>query len=167
MAEVTSRSPVSPQCGHAWVRCDSVFGTRCPHRQCWESAVSVVLMRYGTLVRPGGCFPGQPILPYDSDYLKTKINELDDWQRQLAAARRIDYFDTRPMSQGHDICAPPGDRYIEGYEAKEPAAPLHPNAFGAAAVGTALAAYIDLRLTVRRAGLSVFTQRPSCNTVAS
>lgn len=102
----------------------------------------IVLVGYGTMVRPGGCFPGQPILPYDSDYLQAKINELDDWQRQLAAARRIDYFDTRPMSQGHDICAPPGDRYIEGYEAKEPAVPLHPTAFGAAAVGSALAGYI-------------------------
>jgi hypothetical protein len=39
--------------------------------------------------------------------LQAKINELDDRQRQLAADKGIDYFDTRPMSQGHDICIPP------------------------------------------------------------
>jgi lysophospholipase L1-like esterase len=103
----------------------------------------IILVGYGVFVRPGGCFPGQPVLPEDSDYLQSKLNELDDRQRQLAAEKRIDYFDTRPLSRGHDMCAPPGDRYIEGYVATGPAIPLHPTAFGAASVGTALAGYID------------------------
>jgi len=102
----------------------------------------IVFVGYGTMVRPGGCFPGQPVLPNDSDYLQARINELDDRQRQLAADKGIEYFDTRPMSQGHDICAPPGDRYIEGYGVKDPAVPLHPTASGAAAVGIALAGYV-------------------------
>jgi lysophospholipase L1-like esterase len=102
----------------------------------------IVFVGYGTLVRPGGCFPGQPVLPHDSDYLQAKLNELDDRQRLLAADKRIDYFDTRPMSQGHDICAPPADRFFEGYGVKDPAVPLHPTAFGAAAVGDALAGFI-------------------------
>jgi lysophospholipase L1-like esterase len=102
----------------------------------------IVFVGYGTLVRPGGCFPGQPVLPNDSDYLQARINELDDRQRQLAADKGIEYFDTRPMSHGHDICAPPSDRYVAGYGVKDPAVPLHPTAFGAAAVGSALAGYI-------------------------
>jgi lysophospholipase L1-like esterase len=107
----------------------------------------IVLVGYATMVRPGGCFPGQPVLPADSDYLQAKLNELDDRQRQLAADKKIEYFDTRPMSQGHDICAAPADRYTEGYGAKDPAVPLHPTAFGAAAVGDALAGFIGRRGT--------------------
>ena len=102
----------------------------------------IVFVGYGTLIRAGGCFPGQPVLPHDSDYLQAKLNELDDRQRQLADDKGIEYFDARPMSQGHDICAPPADRYIEGYGVTSPAVPLHPTAFGATAVGDALAGFI-------------------------
>lgn len=102
----------------------------------------IVFVGYGTLIRPGGCFPGQPVLPRDSDYLQAKLNELDDRQRQLAADKGIDYFDARPMSQGHDICASPADRYVAGYGVTIPAVPLHPTVFGAAAVGDALAGFI-------------------------
>jgi lysophospholipase L1-like esterase len=102
----------------------------------------IVLVGYETLVRPGGCFPGQPVLPNDSDYLQARIDELDDRQGQLTTDKGIEYFDTRPMSQGHDICAPPSDRYVEGYGVKDPAVPLHPTAFGATEVGNALAGYI-------------------------
>jgi lysophospholipase L1-like esterase len=102
----------------------------------------IIIVGYGIFVRPGGCFPGQPVLPRDSDYLQSKLNELDDLQRQLAAKKRIDYFDTRPLSRGHDICASPSDRFIEGFVTTGSAVPLHPNAFGAAAIGNALAGYI-------------------------
>jgi len=102
----------------------------------------IVFVGYGTLIRPGGCFPGQPVLPRDSDYLQAKLNELDDRQRQLAADKGIEYFDTRPMSQGHDICASPADRYVAGYGVTSLAVPLHPTAFGATAVGDALAGFI-------------------------
>ncbi len=102
----------------------------------------IVIVGYGTFVRPGGCFPGQPVLPGDSDYLQSKLNELDDRQQQLAGNLGIDYFDTRPLSQGHDICAAPGERYIEGFVTNGSAVPLHPNAFGARAVAKALADYI-------------------------
>jgi len=102
----------------------------------------IVLVGYGTFIRPGGCFPGQPVLPPDSDYLQAKFNELDDRQRQLAADKGIEYFDTRPISQGHDICAPPAARYFSGYRVNSPAVPLHPTAFGATAVGDALAGFI-------------------------
>ena len=102
----------------------------------------IVLVGYGTLVRPGGCPAQEPILPKDSDYLQARLNELDDRQRVVAADKGIEYFDTRPMTQGHDICAPRSDRYFEGFLAKDPAVPLHPTASGAAAVGNTLAGYL-------------------------
>jgi lysophospholipase L1-like esterase len=102
----------------------------------------LVMVGYGTFARPGGCFPEQPVLPRDADYLQSKVDELDDRQKQLAAGKGIDYFDTRPLTRGHDICAAPGDRYFEGFVATGTGVPLHPNAFGTAAVGNALADYL-------------------------
>ena len=102
----------------------------------------IVVVGYGTFVRPGGCFPAQPVLPRDADYLQSKLNELDDVQQQLATKKTVDYFDTRPLSQGHDICAAPSDRYIEGFVPTGSAVRLHPNAFGETAVGNALAGYL-------------------------
>jgi lysophospholipase L1-like esterase len=99
----------------------------------------VILVGYGTYVRPEGCFPAQPINPVDAAYFQSKIDELDAALEQVAAAQGVEFFDTRPLSVGHDMCAAPEDRYIEGFAPDKPAAPLHPNAAGAAAVASALA----------------------------
>lgn len=104
----------------------------------------IILVGYGLLMRPGGCYPDQPLLPRDADYLQGKIDELDDRQRQLAADKGIEFFDTRPLSRGHDMCAPPAERYVEGYVTNNRAVPLHPTALGAAAVGNALTDYLVL-----------------------
>jgi hypothetical protein len=29
----------------------------------------IVVVGYGTFVRPGGCFPAQPVLPRDADFI--------------------------------------------------------------------------------------------------
>ncbi len=102
----------------------------------------IVLVGYPTYIRPGGCFADQPVLPEDADYFQAKVNELDDRQKQLAAGKGVSYFDTRPLSVGHDMCAAPNQRYVEGFLTVNPAAPLHPNAMGAAAIGNALADYL-------------------------
>jgi len=129
-AQIAAEAPV-------WATMIDQVRAKAPHAR-------VVLVGYGTLIRPGGCFPAQPVLAHDSDYLQAKLNELDERQRQLAAAKGIDYFDTRPMSTGHDMCAPAAQRYTEGYAAQAPAVALHPTAFGAAAVGNALADYLGV-----------------------
>lgn len=103
----------------------------------------IVLVGYGTYIRPGGCFGQQPINPKDADYFQAKVGEINDRQRELAVRKNIDFFDTRPLSVGHDMCAPPDDRWFEGFELAHYAAPLHPNALGAGAVGNALAEIID------------------------
>lgn len=103
----------------------------------------IVLVGYGTYIRPGGCYPTQPLHPKDADYLQTKVDELADKQSQIAADQGIDFFDTRPVTVGHDACAAPGDRYIEGLIPTRPAAPLHGNGAGAIAIGDALARYLS------------------------
>lgn len=102
----------------------------------------IVLVGYPNYIRPGGCFDEQPVLPQDADYFQAKMNELDDRQQQVAAEKGISFFDTRPLSAGHDMCAPPNERYVEGFLTANPAAPLHPNGLGSAAIGNALADYL-------------------------
>jgi lysophospholipase L1-like esterase len=102
----------------------------------------VILVGYGTYVRPEGCFPAEPINPVDAAYFQAKVDELDGRLRQVAEDRGVEFFDIRPLSVGHDICAAPQDRFVEGFAPVSPAAPLHPNAAGASAVGTALADYV-------------------------
>jgi lysophospholipase L1-like esterase len=103
----------------------------------------IILVGYGTYIRPGGCFPDEPVNPLDADYFQSKINEIDDRQRELAAGKGVEYFDTRPLSVGHDMCAAVNERYFEGFTPINPAAPLHPNALGSAATGNALADQIN------------------------
>lgn len=148
------KSPNPPPCTEGFIvgAVDRISAAIDGHLRGWSMLIDhvraeapnarIVLVGYGTLIRPGGCFPGQPVLPHDSDYLQAKLNEMDDRQRLLAADKGIDYFDTRPMSQGHDICARPADRYFAGYGVASPAVALHPTAFGATAVGDALAGFI-------------------------
>ena len=102
----------------------------------------MILVGYGIYVRPEGCFADQPINPVDAAYFQQKLDELDDRLKQTAADQDVEFFDTRPLSVGHDICAAPKDRYIEGFAPSSPAAPLHPNGAGADAVGSALAAHV-------------------------
>lgn len=104
----------------------------------------IILVGYGIFVRPGGCFPDQPLLPDDANYLQAKVDELDDRQRQLAADKGVEFFDTRSLSEGHDMCAPASDRYVEGDVTEGASVPLHPTALGAVAVGNALTDYLVL-----------------------
>jgi lysophospholipase L1-like esterase len=116
----------------AWRAMVDAVRARAPHAR-------IVLVGYGTYIRPGGCFGQQPINPTDADYFQAKVDEIDDAQRALATKAGIDFFDTRPVSVGHDMCAPPEKRYFEGFVLTHLAAPLHPNELGARAVGIALA----------------------------
>lgn len=105
-------------------------------------AARIVLVGYGTYIRPQGCFPAEPINPVDAAYFQAKLDELDERQQSLAADKGVDYFDPGPLSVGHDLCAAPSERFFEGFRPANPAAPLHPNALGAKAFGTALADYV-------------------------
>jgi lysophospholipase L1-like esterase len=102
----------------------------------------IVLVGYGTYIRPQGCFPAEPINPVDAAYFAGKLDELQNRQQRVAAEQGVEYFDPRPLSAGHDLCSAPADRYFEGFVPVNPGAPLHPNGLGANAFGTALADYV-------------------------
>ncbi|MGJ3560989.1 GDSL-type esterase/lipase family protein [Streptomyces sp. INA 01156] len=94
------------------------------------------------LLPPDGCHPAQPFWKQDANHLQGAIDHLDAVLRRTAEEHGATFVDTRTLSIGHDICAAPGDRSIEGLIPTRAAAPLHPNAPGARAVGEALAAAV-------------------------
>lgn len=104
---------------------------RAPHAK-------VLVTGYGTYIRKGGCWPTQPIWGRDGDYLQASLGKLDDVIASQARTHDASYVDFAATSVGHDTCAAPEDRYLEGLIPTAPAAPLHPNARGMAAFGAAV-----------------------------
>ncbi|MFK0120860.1 SGNH/GDSL hydrolase family protein [Streptomyces sp. NPDC090994] len=120
----------------AWApQFDTVLET--VHRLAPRARVFVV--GYGNYIRPGGCFPVQPLWSADATYLQEKVDHLAGVLERSAARHDATFVDTYPLGVGHDSCADPADRYIEGFVPTHPALPLHPNADGSRAIGRALA----------------------------
>ncbi|MDX8036583.1 SGNH/GDSL hydrolase family protein [Lentzea sp. BCCO 10_0856] len=94
---------------------------------------------YGTYIRPGGCYPRQPVWGRDGDYLQSVMNRISATAKAEATKRGATFVDFAAVTVGHDICAAPADRYLEGLIPTTIAAPLHPNAAGMQAFGTAVA----------------------------
>lgn len=90
----------------------------------------VVAVGYGDYIKPDGCFPLQPVLGIDADYLQASVDRMNGAIAQAAATHGAEYVDLRSPSKGHDACAAPGDRWIEGFIPMHLAAPLHPNRQG-------------------------------------
>ncbi|MDX3658595.1 SGNH/GDSL hydrolase family protein [Streptomyces sp. ID05-26A] len=105
---------------------------RAPHAK-------ILVTGYGTYIRPGGCYPVQPIWARDADYLQGSVNLLSATAKQEAEKRGATYVDLAAVSVGHDTCAKPSERYLEGLIPTTIAAPLHPNAQGMAAFGATVA----------------------------
>ncbi|WP_017584859.1 SGNH/GDSL hydrolase family protein [Nocardiopsis ganjiahuensis] len=99
----------------------------------------IVVAGYGTYVREGGCWPVQPVWGRDADYIQGSVDLLNEALERQALAHGGTYVDLAEVSVGHDVCAPPSERYLEGLVPTSVAAPLHPNARGMAAFGEALA----------------------------
>ncbi|WP_246842917.1 SGNH/GDSL hydrolase family protein [Allokutzneria sp. NRRL B-24872] len=100
----------------------------------------VLVTGYGTYVRPNGCFPVQPVWARDANYLQRIMNKISSTARENALARGMRFVDFAAVTVGHDICAAPKDRYLEGLVPTHIAAPLHPNAQGMAAFANAVVA---------------------------
>lgn len=93
----------------------------------------VVVTGYGLYVRPGGCWPYQPVLGVDANYLQASVNRLNGVIAAQAATHGAEYIDVATPGVGHDACQAPSARWLEGYVPTAPAAPLHPNQRGEAA----------------------------------
>lgn len=105
---------------------------RAPHAK-------VLVTGYGTYLRKGGCWPTQPIWGRDADYVQASLGKLNADIAAQAQAHGASYVDLAAVSAGHDTCAKPAQRYLEGLIPATAAAPLHPNAQGMAAFGASLA----------------------------
>ncbi|MFC7614549.1 SGNH/GDSL hydrolase family protein [Actinokineospora soli] len=117
-----------------------VFGGALDRIRARAPQAKVVVAGYGTYIRQNGCWPLQPIWDVDANYMQSTVNKLNTVLRQQTVARGGTYVDIAAVSVGHDTCAAPADRHLEGLVPTSPAAPLHPNARGMAAFGAAVAA---------------------------
>jgi lysophospholipase L1-like esterase len=91
-----------------------------------------------------GCYPVVPYTAGDVEYLRGVLADLNDTIAQAAADGDATYVDTFTPTVGHDVCTPPGTRWIEGLVPTAPAAPVHPNALGAEAMSRAVLATLGV-----------------------
>ncbi len=75
----------------------------------------VMVTGYGLYVRPGGCWPFQPILPVDADYLQGNVGRMNGVIAAQAGAHGAEYVDVATPSAGHDACQEASLRWVEGY----------------------------------------------------
>ncbi len=99
----------------------------------------IMVVGYGTYVRPGGCYPRQPMWARDADYIQSNVDKLSAMLGARAKAHGAEFVDLGPVSKGHDACAAPADKYYEGILPTSVAAPMHPNAKGMRVFGKAVA----------------------------
>lgn len=85
---------------------------------------------------------GVPFTPDDIEFLDGVERELNAMLETAATQTQNTFLDTYTPSIGHDMCALPGVRWVEPLIPLSPAAPVHPNAAGQAAVAEFLAAVL-------------------------
>lgn len=83
------------------------------------------------------CYPQLPMTESDRAYLYKTFRSLNAMVKRAARRGGAEFVDTYTPSIGHDVCAPPNQRYVEvvGLSVNGPAVgvPAHPNSAGAAA----------------------------------
>ncbi|MEW9555390.1 GDSL-type esterase/lipase family protein [Nonomuraea sp. NPDC050783] len=117
----------------------STFGTALREIHERSPKGKILVTGYGAYIRPGGCWPTQPVWARDADHLQSLVNRLNSSLRAQAEAHDATYVDLTFVGIGHDMCAAPTDRYIEGLIPTGPATPLHPNTQGMAAYAAVIA----------------------------
>ncbi|MES9536167.1 MULTISPECIES: SGNH/GDSL hydrolase family protein [unclassified Actinomadura] len=103
----------------------------------------IVVTGYGLYIKRNGCWPVQPVLPTDANFLQGSVNAMNDVIRQQTTAHGGTYIDLVTPSAGHDACQSASARWVEGYVPVHSAAPLHPNAQGEAAYAAVIGAALN------------------------
>lgn len=86
-----------------------------------------------------GCTSSKvPLAAGDFAWLRDKEKELNSMLARQARRGGAEYVNTYTPTVGHDLCKPTGERWIETFAPETPAAPVHPNATGEAAMATAV-----------------------------
>jgi lysophospholipase L1-like esterase len=106
----------------------------------------VLLVGYPAILPPTGpgCYPVVPYTAGDVDYLRGVLRDLNTTISTAATEGHATYVDTYTPTIGHDVCQIPGVKWIEGLAPTAPAAPVHPNALGAAALSRAVLATLGV-----------------------
>ena len=86
-----------------------------------------------------GCFPVVPLTAGDVAYLRDTEKGLNAMLAREAKRAGATFVDTYTPTIGHDMCTPPGTKWVEGLVPTAPAAPVHPNALGMTAMASAVA----------------------------
>ncbi|GLZ44673.1 lipase [Actinomycetospora sp. NBRC 106375] len=109
-------------------------------------AARVLLVGYPSVLpaEGPGCYPLVPYTAGDVAYLRGVLGHLNDTIADAASDGDATYVDTATPTVGHDVCAVPGQRWIEGLVPTAPAAPVHPNALGAQALARAVLATLGV-----------------------
>lgn len=108
-----------------------------------DAAIWVV--GYPAVLPDSGPACWSPLLPVtngDAVYLRDTERALNRMlaDRAAAAGPGVHFADTYTPSIGHDACALPGVKWVEGLVPLAPAAPVHPNALGSAGMAAAVLA---------------------------
>lgn len=82
----------------------------------------------------GPCPPDIPLVTDDAIFFRALAENLDRISAEAARDAGVELVDVYGPSAGHDACAAPAERWIEGLHPASPAAPFHPNAAGMRAV---------------------------------
>lgn len=100
----------------------------------------VLLVGYPSVLPDSGpgCYPVVPYTSGDVDYLRGILRYLNATIAEAASDGDATYVDTHTPTIGHDVCQVPGVKWIEGLVPTAPAAPVHPNALGSAALSRAV-----------------------------
>ncbi|GLZ76202.1 lipase [Actinorhabdospora filicis] len=98
----------------------------------------VLLVGYPALLpASGGCWWRATLGKGDVPYLDGVNRALNDMLGRVAGEHGAEFVDV--WERGHDICAPGAERWVEAVIPTRPAAPVHPNASGMAAVAERIA----------------------------
>lgn len=92
----------------------------------------VLVVGYPTILPDSGpgCYPIAPFSPGDVAYLRQTEKRLNATLADEAGRNGAEFVDTYRSSIGHDMCQPPGRKWVEGLIQTSPAEPVHPNALG-------------------------------------
>lgn len=91
---------------------------------------TLLIVGYPTLLPAQVACPEVPLGAGDLAYVQGVSRALNTMLHGVADHLGALYVDTATASVGHDVCAAPGTRWIEGRRPVSPAAPYHPNALG-------------------------------------
>jgi lysophospholipase L1-like esterase len=94
----------------------------------------VLVVGYPTILPAATGCAQAPFTAGDIGYLTQTFQALNAMVEQQARAAGARYVDTARDSAGHDVCAPPDRRWVEGRRPSPPAAAFHPNALGMRAI---------------------------------